>query len=107
MDTTTGAVIVIALFALIAVVAFLRYSRRATADIQGSFGTNLKIQASNNQNPVTAAVKAKGVTSSEGGVTAEGTTGRGVDVENINAKQEVRLTSSSSESAHPKVPPRA
>ena len=46
MDTTTAAVIVIAIFAVIIAVAFLRYRKSGEAEIKGPFGTALSVKCS-------------------------------------------------------------
>jgi hypothetical protein len=94
MDTTTAVIIVIAIFALIIVAAFLRYRQRGGAEINGPFGTKLKVQASNDPPPQMAGISAKGITSREGGVLAEETLGRGIEAENVDAKGDVLLSSS-------------
>ncbi len=96
MDTTTAVIIVIAVFALIVVAAFWRYRQRGGAEINGPFGTKLKVQASNDPPIQKAGISAKGITSREGGVLAEETLGRGIEAENVDAKDDVLLSSSHS-----------
>lgn len=47
MDTITASVIVIAIFAVVVVIAFLLYSRRGNATIKGPFGTSLDVGGTN------------------------------------------------------------
>jgi hypothetical protein len=97
MDTTTAAVIVIALFALIGVAAFLRFRQRGSAEIQGPFGTRLKVNGSNDPPVQAPGIQAQGITSREGGVVVEDTTGHGVNIKEVDARSDVLLSSKNPE----------
>jgi hypothetical protein len=94
MDTNTALVwIVVPLIVVIGmVVVFLRFRQRGQARVQGPGGTSLEISGSNDPLPPTPGVRAEGVTSKAGGVEALDQTGRGVDVKQIEAHGDVRLT---------------
>lgn len=47
MDATIAALIVIGIFALIIVLAFLRFRQRGHAEIKGPFGTSLRVGGTN------------------------------------------------------------
>ena len=96
MDTTTAVILVIILFAVIVIVAFLLYRQRGGAEISGPFGLSLKVKGSNDLPKQKAGISAKGITSHEGGVKAEETTGQGIEIENVDAKKDVILSSSRS-----------
>jgi len=107
MDTTTAAMIVIAIFAVIIAVAFLRYRKSGEAEIKGPFGTALKVKGSNQAAAKKMpGIKADGITSREGGVLAEDTTGDGIDIRNVDARDDVLLSSSTTHKGdNPKGPP--
>lgn len=81
-DNTT--ILIIALFAVIIIAAFLVFRQRAKVSIDR---TGLKIDASNEPTP---GVKADGVTA-KGTVNARDELGGGVDAKNIKAGQDVNL----------------
>src|SRR5262245_23140971 len=108
MDATTAVVIIVALFALVAVAAFLRFRQRGGTEIKGPFGTHLKVDATNDPSVSTVGIKAKAITSREGGMVADDSTGRGVDVESVDTKDDILLSSRTpSRGNDPKSPPRA
>jgi hypothetical protein len=86
-------VIIIALFAVIVVAAFLVYRSRARVHITGPAGTSLDINATNDPVPPTPAVVVKDAKSSAGGLVAEDNTGRGVNVEKVEVKDDILATS--------------
>lgn len=93
MDATTAVIIVILIFALIIIIAFVRFGQRGGAEIKGPFGTRLKVQGSNDAQMQKAGISAKGITSREGGVLAEESLGRGIEAENVDARHDVLLSS--------------
>ena len=107
MDATIATVIILAIFAVVIIVAFLRFRKSGNAEIKGPFGTALKIKGENNAPAKrTPGIKAEGITSREGGVMAEDTTGNGIDIKNVDAKDDVLLSSSSTnDKKYPKGPP--
>jgi hypothetical protein len=90
LSTTEAGVLVVGLLAVVVVVAFSLFRRRAKVKIIGPGGTSLDVDASNDPSP---AIRADGVKSSSGGLVADDETGRGVDVKNIDVQNDVRLTS--------------
>ena len=91
MDTTS--VIIIAIFALIAVAGFLVFRKRGKVEVKGPLGIELKLDASNEQSAPSPAVKIDGAKSKAGGLAAEDNTGRGVDVKNIEVKDDIFVSS--------------
>lgn len=91
MDTTS--IIIVAILALIAVAGFLVYRRRGKVEINGPLGIGLKLDASNEQSAPSPAVKVDGVKSKAGGLVAEDNTGRGVDVKNVEVKDDILVSS--------------
>ncbi len=94
MDQNTVTVIVISIFALIILMAFIRYRRRGGAEVKGPFGITVKVEGDNNEPPPRAGISAKGITSRQGGVLAEETTGQGIEAENIDARDNIILSNS-------------
>ena len=94
MDPTTAAVLVISLFALIVVAAFLIYRSRAKVKVKGPLGTGLDLDASNEPPPASPGVRVKDATSHGGGLLAEDKTGRGADVEGVEVQDDILVTSS-------------
>ena len=108
MDTTTAAVIVIIIFALVGVAAFIRFRQRGSAEITGPFGTGLKVKGSNDPAPNDASIQAQGLKSRKGGVVADDATGRGVDVRDVDVESDILLSSKNPERpADPKTLPPA
>lgn len=106
MDTTTAAVIVVIIFALVVVAAFILFGQRSSAEINGPFGTSLKVNGSNDPASNDAGIKAQGIKSRKGGVVAEDTTGRGVEVRDVEVESDVRLASKNPDQpVIPKTPP--
>ena len=95
MDTT--AAVIIALFALIIVAAFLVFRQRSRVEIKGPLDTGLKLDASNQPAP---AVEVKGAKSAGGGLVADDRTGRGAKVEDVEVQDDILVSS-----APPSEPP--
>ena len=105
MDTTTAAIIVIAIFALIAVAAFLRFQQRSKVEIKGPFDTGLTLDASSDPTPGAKIGKAK---SHAGSVRTEDKTGRGASVDDAEAWGDISAASTPPESEpDPKAKPPA
>lgn len=107
MDTTTGAVIIVIVLALVAVGLFLRFRQRGRIELSGPFGTGLKAEGSNDNPQQVVGIRANKVISREGGVVADDATGRGVDATDINARDDVLLSSKPAQTNDPKPPPPA
>ena len=103
MDTNLTYIIIVGIFAIIALVAFFQFRKRTKVDFNGPFGTGLKVDASNEPTPPTPAVKGENIKSRKGGLKAHDETGRGVDVKDVEVEKDVDLKST----ADPKAPPSA
>src|SRR5687768_4836908 len=108
MDTTTAVVVVIIIFALIAVAAFLCFRQRGSAEIRGPFGTNLKVEGSQDPPPQDVGIRAHDIVSRSGRMKADDQTGRGVDARRVDAYGDVDLSSGQTKgSDDPKAQPPA
>jgi hypothetical protein len=94
MGPTDGTVIVIALFALIIVAAFLVFRLRGKVKIKGPLGTGLELDATNEMKPPTPAVRVEGAESRSGGLLANDRTGRGAEVKDVKVEADIRVSSS-------------
>lgn len=100
MDTTTGIVIVIALFALIAVAYLFVFRKKGKMNIDTPLG-KLNIEGSNedsSQPEYTAPAPLPGVAiknakSRSGGLLGEDRTGRGVQAEDVEVETDILLSS--------------
>jgi hypothetical protein len=101
MDATIAALIVIGIFALIIVLAFLRFRQQGHAEIKGPFGTSLRVGGANEHSRRRGGITAKGVKSHEGGMRADERTGSGIDVKDIDARKDVILSSSNAQTSLP------
>ena len=102
-----SAVIIIALFAVVAVAAFLVFRQRGRVNIRGPFGAELDLDASNEPVPPPPDVSVTDATSSEGGLLAEATTGGRVVVERVEVKDDIIASSSPPPNTGPKAEPPA
>jgi hypothetical protein len=91
MDTT--AIVVIAILALIVVAAFVVFRQRTSVRIKGPLGSGLELDASNNPPRITPGVKIEGAKSRSGGLLAEDKTGRGAEVNQVDVKDDILVTS--------------
>ena len=89
MDATTGTIIIIALFAVIVVAAFLVFRQRGKVSIKGPLGTGLELDASNQPPATPPAVQVKNVKAKKGGLLAEDGTGRGVLVDGAEVQDDI------------------
>jgi|RhiMetdeSRZDD1v2_1073273.scaffolds.fasta_scaffold1087217_1 hypothetical protein len=101
-----SAVIVVAIFAVVIIVAALAFRHRLRASIKGPGRMSMEMDATN---PLPRpGVQAKNITAQRGGVTATNETGSGIDVDTVNAYKDVNITNRpSQESLPPKSPPLA
>ena len=90
MDTTLAVVIVIVLFALIVVAAFLVFRQKAKVEIKGPRDTGLKLDASNQPAP---AVDIEDAKSRAGGLVADDQTGRGARVKGVEVQDDILVSS--------------
>src|SRR3954463_10337385 len=101
MDTTTAAVIGVAIFALLVIFIALRFKGNLKAGIKGPAGTSLDVEASKPQLTTTPGVRMEGVKSHAGSVQAVDRTGRGADVKNAEAYGDINATSDPNPKAEP------
>lgn len=92
LDTTTASVIIIGIFALVVIIGFFLYRKSGNAEIKGPFGTGVKFDGKNNSSN-SGGIKAKGLKSQEGGISADDATGKGIEIVNANAKDDIILSS--------------
>ena len=100
MDTTTAIVIIVAIFALIAIAYLLIFRRQGKMNIDTPLG-KLNIEGSNEDSRPPAqttdeqqpGVSVKGVTSRSGGLLAEDRTGRGAVAEDVDVETDVLISS--------------
>lgn len=95
MDTSTVTIIVVIIFALIAIFSFVVYQQRGEAEIK-ILGMSLKIKGSNEIPQPKPTISAKDIISREGGLLANDDTGQGIEVEKVDVKDDVLLSSSQS-----------
>jgi hypothetical protein len=100
------AVIVMAIFAVVIIVVAIAFRHRLKAIVKGPGGTRMEIDASS---PLPRpGVQAKNITSRKGGVIATDETGRGTEVDTVDAYKDVNITNRlPQESLPPKSPPLA
>jgi hypothetical protein len=91
MDTTIA--VIIAIFALVAVAAFLVFRQHAKVEIKGPLDTGLKLDASNQPAPPTPGVKVEDAKSRKGGLIADDQTGRGADVRQVEVEDDILVSS--------------
>jgi hypothetical protein len=91
MDTTIA--VIIAIFALVAVAAFLVFRQRAKVRIKGPLGTGLEVDASNQPAPPTPGVRVEDAKSRKGGLVADDQTGRGADVRKVEVEDDILVSS--------------
>lgn len=93
MDNNTVLIVVIGLFALIAIAAFYAYRNRTKLGIKGPFGTGIELDATDQPDPDPPGVRVKNATSRKGGLLAEDRTGRGADVEGVEVQDDILVSS--------------
>jgi len=99
VDTTTGIVIAIALFALIAVAYLFVFRKQGKMNIDTPLG-KLNIEGSNQDSsqpeqisPPLPGVSVKSVKSRSGGLLAEDRTGRGAQAEDVEVETDIIISS--------------
>ncbi|MBM3188672.1 MAG: hypothetical protein FJZ90_08125 [Chloroflexi bacterium] len=93
MDWNTVVVIVVALFALVAIAAFVRYKQGGKVNIKGPGGMGVNVDATNPPPVSQPGVRMKDVESGRNTTATDGT-GRGVDMEGVKSGQDTRATTS-------------
>jgi hypothetical protein len=100
-----SAVIVVAIFAVVIIVAAIAFRHRLRASIKGPGRMSMEMDATNpSPRP---GVQAKNITSRRGGFTATDETGRGTDVDTVDAYKDVTMTTRLPQENPPKSPPLA
>lgn len=93
MDTPTMIVLVMVVFALVAIAAYQRFKKHVKVRIHGPAGTGLELEASDESTTPPPAVKVTDAKSRSGGLTAKDETGRGVEVSKVEVEREITATS--------------
>ncbi len=93
MNTTEGIVIIFAILAIIAIAAFFIYRQHGSAEIKGPFSFLFKFRGTNEPPPPKAGISGKDITSREGGLVAKDTTGHGIELDKVDVKTNIRLSS--------------
>jgi hypothetical protein len=95
MDSTSITIlIVIALFALIIVSAFLVFRKRGKVKITAPLGLGLEVDASNQTTEKKAAIQINDAESTGGGILAEDNQGNGVEINRVKVADDIIATSS-------------
>lgn len=93
MDINLTVTVVVIIFALIVVAAFIVFRQRGRVEIKGPGGTSLKFDGSNDPPPSTPAVNIEGAKSRKGGLIADDQTGRGVNLKDVDTQDDILATS--------------
>ena len=91
--TVIAAMVIIAIFALVAVAAFAVYRRRADVSIRGPWGTGLDVKGSNEEPSSGPGVNVEDAVSRGGGIRAEDKTGRGASVRRVDVQDDILASS--------------
>jgi len=96
MDTSTAVVLVIALFAIIVVAAFIVFRRQSKVRIRGPWGTGLEVDGTNEPQPEphTPGAQAEGIASRSGGLLVDDRTGQGAVARDVDVEDDVIVSSS-------------
>ena len=100
MDTTT--IVVVALVALIIVAIVIAFRQNISVIIRGLLGMEIEVSGANPAPATRPGVSVKGAISREGGLLADDKTGRGVDLDTIDTKDDIIASSESPNSTSPK-----
>lgn len=92
MDTNTLIAIVIALFAVIVIVAFIIFRTHAKVNVQGPAGIGLGLDASNEQPPTAPGVQISDANAKKGSVRATNEMGDGVLLNRVEAGEDIVAT---------------
>lgn len=96
MDSGTMIVVVASIFAIIAVAGFFYYRQSGATEIKLPFAMSIKVSGSNAKSQSKSGISAKEINSREGGFLAEESTGQGIEIEKVDVKDDVLLSSSQS-----------
>lgn len=89
MDTATASLLVILVVGLVVVGFFQVFRNKGKAAIKGPFGIAMDVEGRNESE---ASVRAKDVTSRSGGFSAVDETGKGISIEKVDVRQDIRLS---------------
>ena len=92
MDTNIAAVIVVIIFALVIIAAFLIF-RKTRVSVNSPLG-EMKIDGSNDPADPKPAINIEDVESKKGGIVAEDNTGRGVNITGAKTADDILASSS-------------
>jgi hypothetical protein len=96
-------IVVVAILAVVVIASFMVFRQRSKVKITGPFNTGVDIDASNDPLTPTPGIKIGTALSHEGSTITEDQTGRGIDAQRLEAKQDVRtILSSTEKDSHPK-----
>lgn len=101
MDKNVAYVLIVLIFAIIAIVAFFLFRRRTRIDVQGPFGTGVRVDGSNESTLPNPTVRGANIKSRTGGLTAHNETGGDVDVKDVEVDKDVDLKSTPAPKALP------
>jgi len=99
METTS--IIIIAIFAVIIVAAFLVFRQRGRVEVRGPLGTGLSLDVSNQKSTPAPGVKIEDAKSRKGGLRAEDKTGRGASATGVEVERDILITSTPPENDSP------
>jgi hypothetical protein len=85
--------VVIAIFALVVVAAFLVFRQKAQVRIKGPLGTGLEVDASNQPAPPPPGVSVEDAKSRKGSLVADDQTGRGAHVRQVEVEDDILVSS--------------
>jgi len=94
-------IIIVALFAIILVAAFLVFRQRAKARIKVP-GAEFELDASDQKPPQPHAIEIEDAETTAGGILAQDETGGGVGMRKVKAQDDIIATTKKSEGADPK-----
>lgn len=95
-------ILVIGLFILLVIGFLAKFRRRAKAEIRGPLNLSLKVEGSDEESNISPGIKIEDANSLEGGLLADDSTGRGVDVKKVKTRDDILITSSNQQPPHPK-----
>lgn len=101
MNTNLTYLLIVGIFAIIVIIAFLLFRQRTKINLRGPFGTGLDVDASNHTIPPLPAIKAENLKALKGGLKAYDETGRGIDVKTVEVEKDIDLKSTADPKAHP------
>ena len=95
MNDNSIILIGIVLFVCLAIVSFLLFRRRVNVKIKAPLGLGIEIDAENDSHQSGPAITIEDVRSKSGGLIAEDTQGRGVNIKHVEASGDIQVKSGS------------